>query len=97
MESNYKIAQFADLLKVPVSENGEKLIDVRNYNKNIVAKYEKDDMIPYTGKQIFVRDTVAEKLARVSSNLLRQYRFSLKIVWLPAPGSAEKIFSASAS
>ena len=56
---------------------------MRQYDPTIIAQYEKNDMLPYTGERIFVRDTVARKLARANKTLakLSNGKFRLKVVY----------------
>lgn len=76
-----KICTYRDLLVIAAGENKEPLVDVRYYDPNIIARYEKNDMFPYTGEQIFVRDTVAWKLARANKALARYGKFRFKVVY----------------
>ncbi len=66
-----KILSYREVLEVGVGENDEALTDVRCYNPSIIARYEKgkEDMLPITGKTIFVRESLAQKLARISLRL----------------------------
>ena len=81
MSSNERIATLWDLSKIPAQENNEPLVDLQPFSQNIVAKYEKQDMIPYVGNRIFVRETVAKKLAGVALTLSRQHGFTLRVVY----------------
>lgn len=65
---------------VASGESNESLVDVRKYDASLVSKYEKPDMIPYTGNFIFVRDSVAKKLAAVNASLAAR-KLRLKIVY----------------
>jgi D-alanyl-D-alanine dipeptidase len=78
-----KIATYQELFSIPVRDNGEPLVDVRSFDPEILAEYtetERKTMIYYTGGKIFVRKTVAEKLAKINKILKKKYKFYLKIV-----------------
>jgi len=76
-----EIVTYQELLKVRSGENNEALVAVDQYAKNIIAQYQKMDMVPFTGDKIFVRDRVAQKIAEVNEALLREREFRLKIVY----------------
>ena len=76
-----KICTYQELAAISPGENKEPLIDVRSYDSTIIAQYKKNDMLPYTGKRIFVRDTVAQKLAKANKTLGKYGKFRLKIVY----------------
>lgn len=80
MQEEVKIPTGEELLRLPSGENNEPLIDVRTYNSLIIAKYEKMDMLPYAGEQIYVRETVAKMLAE-AQNILHDGNRLLKIVY----------------
>jgi D-alanyl-D-alanine dipeptidase len=61
--------------------SNEKLVGVRTYDRSIAAKYDKYDMIPYTGFTLLVRDTIARKLAGVNKNLQTKYRLGIKVAY----------------
>lgn len=75
-----KILTYDDLLAANVGSSSEPLVDVRKYSTSIVAAYEKPDMLPYTGEIIYVRDSVAKKIALVNSDLAK-INLGLKIVY----------------
>jgi len=81
MRSKEKVATYQDLVVISEGENNEPLIDVRKYDATIVVSYEKKDMLPYLGDKIFVRSTVAERLAAANKNLKKLGKFNLKIVY----------------
>ncbi len=81
MRIKRKICTYNELVEVATGENDEQLIDVRNYDNRIIAHYEKMDMLPYTGEFIFVRDTVARKLATANAALIKRDNLFLKIVY----------------
>jgi D-alanyl-D-alanine dipeptidase len=76
-----KICNYRELIAISNGENKEPLVDVRRYDPTIIARYEKNDMLPYTGERIFVRDTVARKLAKVNKKLAKYGNFRLKVVY----------------
>lgn len=75
-----KILGYDDLIQIPSGENNERLVDVRTYSPSIAAQYNKQDMLPYTGEIILVRETVAKKLAAVN-DALRTQGLGLRIVY----------------
>jgi len=81
MEQKRKICTYRELLAISAGEDKEPLVDVRRYDPTIIARYEKKDMLLYTGERIFVRDTVARKLARANKALRKHGKFRLKIVY----------------
>lgn len=74
------ILTYADVARVPAAENGEPLVDVKTYNDSIVVQYQKLDMTFYTQERVFVRDTVAKKLAAVQEKFTKKNQ-SLKVVY----------------
>jgi D-alanyl-D-alanine dipeptidase len=81
MRPEGEIITYEELRAVPVSENGEPLVDVRTFDPNIVARYEKMDMVPFTGNDIFVRETLARKLATASSTLQKSGHLRLRVAY----------------
>ncbi|MDE1919083.1 MAG: D-alanyl-D-alanine carboxypeptidase family protein [Patescibacteria group bacterium] len=77
---NTNILSFTDVAKADSNDNNEALVDVRTYNASIRAVYEKSDMIPYTGNSIFVRDTLAKKLAVIETEFSR-IGYSMQVVY----------------
>jgi len=76
-----KIITYREIAAISAGENKEPLIDVRHYDPNIIARYEKKDMFPYTGERIFVRDTVARKLASANKALAKHGKFRFRVVY----------------
>jgi D-alanyl-D-alanine dipeptidase len=76
-----RILTYEDVMKVPLGENHESLTDVTAYSRNIIAGYEKFDMVPLTGHQIFVRDGLAKRLARAAETLFQKEGMALKVVY----------------
>lgn len=58
----------------------EKLVDVRMYDDTIIAQYDKQEMVAHTGETIFIRDTLARRLATVNQ-ALKSYGYRLKVVY----------------
>jgi len=83
MRRKIKILTYQELISIPVGENNEPLVDVRTYDSSITTQYtkqEKIEMFPFTGNTIFVRDSVAKKLAKANKNLSKYGNFKLKVV-----------------
>ncbi len=81
MPQKRKIITYQEVKKILPGENKEPLINVCYYDSDIIAKHKKNDMIPYTGKRIFVRDTVAKKLATINKRLKKHYKLRIKVVY----------------
>lgn len=81
MQKERKIITYREIAVILPSENKEPLINVRRYNPNIIAQYEKNDMFPYTGERIFVRDTVARKLATANKALSKRGKFRFRVAY----------------
>jgi D-alanyl-D-alanine dipeptidase len=81
MKQKRKIITYRELAAISTEENNEPLVNVKHYDPNIIAQYQNNNMFPYTGKQIFVRDTVARKLARINKALIKYGKFRLKVVY----------------
>ncbi|MDR1081831.1 MAG: hypothetical protein LBQ79_12940 [Deltaproteobacteria bacterium] len=64
---------------IAAGTSGEPLVDVRKYDSSILAS-QREDMIPYTGETVLVRDSVAKKLAAVNAGL-RPAGYGLKVVY----------------
>jgi len=76
-----RIITYQEIAAIPTGENKESLVDVCHYDPNIIARYEKNDMLLYTGKRIFVRDTVARKLATANKSLTKNSKFRLRVAY----------------
>ncbi len=79
--STHTILDYEDVLRAQPGNSDEQLVDVRKYDSSIVAEYEKQDMVPWVGTTILVRDTLARKLAIVNSELFQDKKVRLKIVY----------------
>jgi len=64
-----KILTYDDVVKFPGGNSIEPLVDLRKYDHSIVDKYIKHDMLSYTGDVMYVRDSLAKKLASINANL----------------------------
>lgn len=78
---NNKILSYDDVKKIKNGKVNERLVDVRSYDNSIVAEYEKFDMVVYTGLEVLVRRTVAQKLADVNGRLRKKYNLMIKVVY----------------
>lgn len=73
-----KILGYDDVVTFQPGASSEALVDVRSYDPSISTHYIKKDMLAYTGDAMFVRKTLAEKLARVNARLTeRGYRLEI--------------------
>lgn len=67
---------------VKILDTGETLVNISKKLKYCIVKYEKADMIPYAGSDIWVRDTVADMLDLASRKLVSKFPdYRLKIVY----------------
>lgn len=81
-EFNLKIPKYKDLILVDTLESGEKMVNISNLLKDCVCVYQQQDMIPYVGRDLWVREIVASKLQLVSNELRESYpAYRLKIVY----------------
>lgn len=63
-------------------ESSEKMINISNQLKDCICVYLLPDMIPYLGKEIWVRETIALKLQKISGRLKSKFpSYTLKIVY----------------
>lgn len=77
---NKLILQYTDLIRVPVFDNGEPLLEVGDLLPDVLCEYQKQDMIPYVGNRFFLRKGVIELLRSAIVVLKRErpdYRFKL--------------------
>jgi D-alanyl-D-alanine dipeptidase len=73
-----KILGYDDVVPFQPGSSAEELVDVRTYDQTISTHYIKQDMIAYTGDTMYVRKSLAEKLARVNKKLSsRGYRLEV--------------------
>ena len=79
-----RIAKYSDLKKVKVVDSDEEMVNISKFLKNCVCTYlpQSSDMIRYVGNDLWVRKSVAEKLARISDALqIKFLAYQLKIVY----------------
>ena len=55
------------------------MVDANKYDPRILS-LPREDMLPYTGERVLVRDTVARKLAAVNARLKEQ-GYGLKVLY----------------
>lgn len=79
---NLKIPKYKDLILVNTIESGEKMVNISKALKDCICTYKQQDMFPYVGKDLWVRETVARKL-QLASNILQEVypTHRLKIVY----------------
>lgn len=63
------IPTLAELRKIEVRDNGEPMVSLNELEPSIVCYSKMEDMFPYTGKQIFVRSFVRDKLLAMQKEL----------------------------
>ncbi|NVN96746.1 D-alanyl-D-alanine carboxypeptidase family protein [Candidatus Nomurabacteria bacterium] len=77
-----KISKYKDLVNIKTIDNGEQMVNLSELYKDLVCKYEQQDMIHYVGEDIWVRQTVANKLQKISDSLKKiKPEYKLKIVY----------------
>lgn len=75
-----KILTYDDVVPFTPGKDKEPLVDVRKYDDTIAAEYIKKDMLGYTGEVIYIRDTLAQKIAKVERGLKKE-GYRLKVVY----------------
>lgn len=83
MENNLKtrkILSYDDVVKFEPGKSDEPLVDICKYDQSITTKYIKQDMLDYTGTVIYIRDTLAKKLANIEAELSKK-GYKLNIVY----------------
>ena len=80
INNSNKILSYEDVARYKAGSSSEPLVSVASYNPTIKAKYIKRDMLPITGEIIYVRDSVARKLASVEA-YLRKQGYCLRVVY----------------
>ncbi|MCC6448131.1 MAG: hypothetical protein IT215_05535 [Chitinophagaceae bacterium] len=79
-----KIANYSDLKNIKVVDSKENMVNISTFLKNCFCTYlpQSQDMIRYVGNDLWVRRTVALKLARISNSLKDKFpNYRLKIVY----------------
>lgn len=80
--SKNKIAKYKDLLCISVIDNGEKLINISKNLTDCICVCHKPDMKKYTGDEVWVRESIANKLKKISEKLKnKKSNYLLKIVY----------------
>lgn len=73
-----KILSYDDVARYRAGSSNEPLVGITRYSPAIKAEYIKKDMLPITGETIYVRDSVAKKIANVETYLKGQgYRLHI--------------------
>lgn len=88
------ILEYKDLVNIETGTNQEQLVDCRIFDKTIISEYEKFDMVPITGNVIYIRKTVAKKLAMANKELQKiskQYTFRV-VYGFRSPDVQKKYF-----
>jgi len=75
-----KLLSYDDVVPFSAGDSREPLVDVRTYDNAIITHYLKEDMLEITGDAIFVRNTLAQKLAAVNK-ILNKKSLGLKVVY----------------
>ncbi|MDR1041710.1 MAG: hypothetical protein LBR80_16410 [Deltaproteobacteria bacterium] len=75
----HAIMTFEQRAGVADGTSDEPLVDVRKYDSRILVS-QREDMVPYTGETVLVRDSVAKKLAAVNAGL-QSAGYGLKVVY----------------
>ncbi|MCX6784328.1 MAG: D-alanyl-D-alanine carboxypeptidase family protein [Candidatus Komeilibacteria bacterium] len=82
MQPAGKILTYQELLTIASGENQEALVNLNEVCPALKCQYEKMDMLPFVGDNIFVRKLVADKLAKVQLSLQKiNPQYQLKIVY----------------
>ena len=90
-----KILSYDDVRGISLGSNDEPLVSVQLLDNTIIIKYDKFDMVPYTGLDMMVRQSVAERLAQVNKYLYKNFRLRLQVVYgYRAPVLQQKYFKA---
>ena len=75
-----KVLTYDDVVAFQPGSSLEPLVNVQKYSKTIVAQYIKEDMLPHTGESIYIRETLAIKLAAINARV-NKLGYMLKIVY----------------
>lgn len=89
-----KIVTYDELISIKSGENNEPLVSLSVECPDIICEYEKTDMIPVVGEEIYVRKSVAEKLSKINKKIKEiSETFQLKVVYgYRHPDIQEKYF-----
>ena len=75
-----KILTYDDVAKFPAGTSDEPMVDVNAFDDSILTEYKKFDMLPIVGNMIYVRETLALKLAKIQKEL-NEEGYRLKVVY----------------
>ncbi|MFA7191848.1 MAG: M15 family metallopeptidase [Candidatus Paceibacterota bacterium] len=84
MKKDIKIANYSDLKPIKVIESAEKMVNISQLLKDCICVYlpQSNDMINYVGNDLWLRESVALKIERISIQLRLKYpTYRLKIVY----------------
>jgi len=78
-----KIASYADRLAQKIIESNEPMVNItERFKGKVVCVHNNPEMSKYTGDDIWVRETVAQKLERVADSLSKKFPgYKLKVVF----------------
>lgn len=78
----HPILTYEQLKPITCGKNNEPMVSVKKYSNDIQVSYVLSDMYHITGKEIYVRETVAKKLANVQTGLHKKIpEASLRVVY----------------
>lgn len=63
--SDFRILQLADVLPIPVTDNGERILSLNDNCSEIICEHQKAEIIEKYGNRMFLREGVIEKLKAV--------------------------------
>ena len=71
MKKDIKIANYSDLKPIKVIESAEKMVNISQLLKDCICVYlpQSNDMINYVGGDLWLRESVALKIERISIQL----------------------------
>lgn len=80
--NNLRIATYKDLLLVDSIESSERMVNISVELEDCICIYQQDDMLPYVGHDLWVREGVAIRLKMIIKKLkLINPDYRLKIVY----------------
>jgi D-alanyl-D-alanine dipeptidase len=75
-----KILSYDDIVHFPSGTSVESMVRLQKYDSRILTEYIKHDMQAYTGDFIYIRDSLARKLANVDKELSK-LTYRLKVTY----------------
>lgn len=69
MKKEIYIPTLAELRQIGVQDNGEPMVCLNDLEPSIVCYANMQDMFPYTGKKVFVRASVRDKILQIQKEL----------------------------